>query len=302
MNMAGHLFLLMVLMVLVFSAGCASDGSRSATSAASTRTLPVTAANDPPHVVFFDSRAFDSDLSKAMRSESPEIVVDVPVGFNLNKIPERVDRWLYSVKESGGAVVAEPEFKQRGIFMAAIDVVVSIFVRIDEALTFGPSERYGATLLYRQDGTVNKIVFKHRSAGPRAFVLVTPEEFAREQQKRDVAPSRSLDVKREAQSPDIVLVRPAASHDILSPTDIELRFLAKDQAQVDMRTLRVLYGMFGINITARLLKHASLTESGIVAKEASLPAGSHTITIEIADSRNRVARESFRFIVKDPNN
>ena len=295
--MAKHLFLLMV---LVFSAGCASDGSRTATSAAPTRTLPVIAANDPVHVVFFDSRAFDSDLSKAMRSESSEIVVDVPVGFNLNKIPERVDRWLYSVKESGGAVVAEPEFKQRGIFMAAIDVVVSIFVRIDEALTFGPSERYGATLLYRQDGTVNKIVFKHRSAGPRAFVLVTPEEFAREQ--REAAPSRSLGGKREPQSPDIVLVRPAAPHDILSPADIELRFLAKDQAQVDMRTLRVLYGMFGINITARLLKHASLTDSGIVAKEATLPAGSHTITIEIADSRNRVARESFRFIVKEAGN
>ncbi|MFN0304850.1 MAG: hypothetical protein ACKVQU_31365 [Burkholderiales bacterium] len=294
--MAKHLFLLMV---LILCAGCASDGSRTAASAAPTRTLPVTAAKDPVHVVFFDSRAFDSDLSKAMRSESSEIVVDVPVGFNLNKIPERVDRWLYSVKDSGGAVVAEPEFKQRGVLSVVIDVVVSFFGKIDEALTFGPSERYGATLLYRQDGTVNKIVFRHRSAGPRAFVLVTPEEFAREQQQRDAAPSRSFDVKREAQSPDIVLVRPAAPHDILSPADIELRFLAKDQAQVDMRTLRVLYGMFGINITARLLKHASLTESSIVAKEASLPVGAHTITIEIADNRNRLARESFRFIVKE---
>ena len=295
--MAKHLFLLMV---LIFCAGCASDGARTAARAAPTRTPPVTAETDPIQVVFFDSRAFDSDLSKAMRSESSEIVVDVPVGFNLNKIPERVDRWLYSVKDSGGAVVAEPEFKQRGVLSVVIEVVVSFFGKIDEALTFGPSERYGATLLYRQDGTVNKIVFRHRSAGPRAFVLVTPEEFAREQ--RDAAPSRSLEAKREPQSPDIVLVQPAAPHDIMSPADIELRFLAKDQAQVDMRTLRVLYGMFGINITARLLKYASITNSGIVAKEASLPVGAHTITIEIADNRNRLARESFRFIVKEANN
>lgn len=132
-----------------------------------------------------------------------------------------------------------------------------------------------------------------------AFVLVTPDEVARERQLGSTAPSRSLDAKRDPQSPEIVLIRPAIPHDILSPTDIELRFLAKDQAQVDMRTLRVLYGMFGINITSRLLKYASLTDSGMVAKEASLPAGSHTITIEITDSRNRMARESFRFIVKE---
>ncbi len=135
--------------------------------------------------------------------------------------------------------------------------------------------------------------------GQRGFVLVTPSEVARERQMQDSAPSRSAEAKRDSQSPDIMLIRPASLHDIASPTDIELRFRAKDEAHVELRTLRVLYGMFGIDITPRLLKHATITESGILAKEANLPAGSHQITIEIADNRSRVARESFRFIVKE---
>ncbi len=134
---------------------------------------------------------------------------------------------------------------------------------------------------------------------PSGFVLVTPFELARDERLRDSTPPRSPEPKRELQSPDIVLLRPATLHDVLSPTDIELQFLAKEQTQIDMRTLRVMYGTFGINITDRLMKHATVTDAGIVAREASLPAGSHLITIEIADNQKRVTRESFRFIVKE---
>lgn len=119
-------------------------------------------STDPTTIVFFDSRVFDRDLSSAMRSDSPEIVVDVPVGFSLNEIPPRVDRWLYSVKDSGGAVKAEPEIRQRGIFTAAIDVVFSFFERVGDKLTFAPADRYRATLVYASDGTVNRIVFNRR--------------------------------------------------------------------------------------------------------------------------------------------
>ena len=99
-----------------------------------------------------------------MRAERPEIVVDVPAGFSLNKIPERVDRWLYSVKQSGGEVVAVPEEQagRRGLVAAVIDVVVSIFEKVDEMHMYAPSERYRATLLYRSDGTVKTVLFDHR--------------------------------------------------------------------------------------------------------------------------------------------
>ena len=125
---------LLVLVVAVTGLACAENGARPAGDRASgapaeqakqtDQAEPV--ANDPVQLVFLDSRIFDEDLSRSMWSASPEITVNVPVGFNLNKIPKRVDRWLYAVKESGGKVVAEPEEppRTRGLIAAVIDVVV----------------------------------------------------------------------------------------------------------------------------------------------------------------------------------
>ena len=167
-----------LLAVLLIGAGCAggtspdqstpSSSAHRSDSTAPAQTAAMTNGDPakPSQIVFFDSRSFDKDLSKAMRSGQSEIVVDVPAAFSLNKIPERVDRWLYSVKDSGGDVVARPENEKagatRGIVSAVIDVVVSIFNKVDEMETFGPSDHYHATLLYRDDGSVNKVVFDRR--------------------------------------------------------------------------------------------------------------------------------------------
>lgn len=158
-----------ILVALLIGSGCAGSYAPSSKSIPpnSFDQVPTAALpNEPIQLVFFDSRTFDFDLSNAMRAGSPEISIDVPAAFTLNKIPERVDRWLYSVKESGGAVVATPEFQTRGLFAVVIDVLVSVFVKLDEKLTFAPSDRYRATLLYRADGTVSKIVFNRRSPEP----------------------------------------------------------------------------------------------------------------------------------------
>ena len=158
----------------LITAGCAtenqstgeSQGAQTAGSPnldeASASTVTKTSTAEPVKIVFFDSRIFDRELSRAMQSSSAEIVIEVPVGFSLNEIPQRVDRWLYSVKDSGGDVIAEPETKTRGLVGAAIDVVVSFFERVDEHLTFAPSDQYSATLVYKTDGTVNKVVFARR--------------------------------------------------------------------------------------------------------------------------------------------
>lgn len=97
-----------------------------------------------------------------MRSKSPEIIVDAPSGFSLDAIPERVDRWLFAVKESGGSVVAEPVIRKRGILTDAVDLVVSFVGKIDDYFMFASSESYEARLIYETDGSVNKIVFEKR--------------------------------------------------------------------------------------------------------------------------------------------
>jgi len=155
---------LLISVLVIFAAGCASDplqpgqGSKAAKEIASSQMDAKAEAK----LIFFDSRVFDNGLSSAMRSGSPEIVVDVPSRFSLNEIPDRVDRWLYAVKESGGQVKARPERRTRGLVSAAIDLVVSFVGKIDDYVMFRPSENYSATLMYDDEGVVNKMVFKKR--------------------------------------------------------------------------------------------------------------------------------------------
>ena len=59
--------------------------------------------------------------------------------------------------------MAEPEEpRTRGLIAALIDVVVAIFVKLDEIRLYSPSENYNATLLYSADGMVSKVVFERR--------------------------------------------------------------------------------------------------------------------------------------------
>ena len=135
----------------------------------------------------------------------------------------------------------------------------------------------------------------------QAFVLVSPDEVARERAKGD--PMGSLRFrgsgKEESEAPEIVLVNPVTLTNIPSPLNIELKFLPKSPSKIVHDSLRVLYGFFGFNVTDRLTGHAEITPSGILARDATLPPGSHSITIEISDDQNRIARKTFQFVIRE---
>ena len=132
----------------------------------------------------------------------------------------------------------------------------------------------------------------------QAFVLVSPEEAALERAKGTPPLVRGF-VKSNIEGPEIVLVSPRSLENVLAPLDIELRFLPKAPSKIVRDSLRVLYGFFGLNITERLTRHSEMTPYGILAKDADLPAGSHSITIEISDDRKRVSRKTFLFEIKE---
>jgi hypothetical protein len=132
----------------------------------------------------------------------------------------------------------------------------------------------------------------------RAFVLVSEEEVAREQARGEPPRVRGF-LKGDKGGPEIVLIRPGSLKNIVSPLDIELRFRSKAPSKIVGDSLRVLYGFFGLDLTDRLTRHADVTTSGVLAKDAELPAGSHRITIEISDDFDRVSRKTFRFEIKD---
>ncbi|MDX1432154.1 MAG: hypothetical protein R3286_06860 [Gammaproteobacteria bacterium] len=148
--------LLLILAIAASGFACAGKDERpagSATAAAQDETLQL---------VFLDSQIFDEDLSDAMSDDPAKITVQVPARFNLNEIPDRLDRWLYAVKDGGGRVVAKPENPSRGLITEAIDVVVSLVGKIDEYRLYRPSRDYNATLLYGEDGMVGKVEFERR--------------------------------------------------------------------------------------------------------------------------------------------
>lgn len=148
--------LLLILAIATSGFACAGKDERPAGSATSA------APGEAPRLVFLDSQIFDEELSDAMSDEPAKITVQVPAKFNLNEIPDRLDRWLYAVKDGGGEVVAKPENPSRGLITEAIDVMVSLVGRIDEYRLYRPSRDYDATLLYGEDGMVGKVVFDRR--------------------------------------------------------------------------------------------------------------------------------------------
>jgi hypothetical protein len=137
------------------------------------------------------------------------------------------------------------------------------------------------------------------------FQLVTAEEFEREEDARNLV-TRSANARqpaepgsqRAADGPLIEVVTPDASTPVHAPVDISVRFAPGPDARIVIDSLHIRYGLIGLDVTDRIRKAARVTEQGIDAPGASLPAGSHALSIEISDSAGRTTRQAFRFRVE----
>ena len=127
------------------------------------------------------------------------------------------------------------------------------------------------------------------------FWLVTPEEML---QSISAKPSFKAKVVPPLDAPTIDVITPKLDSPIGSPTPILLKFIPKIPANVKPETFRAYYGSFQIDITNRLLGVAQVTSQGINLREASLPKGNHTITLNIQDSEGRVGSKTIEFEIK----
>jgi hypothetical protein len=135
------------------------------------------------------------------------------------------------------------------------------------------------------------------------FELVTADEFQREKDARNMvtrgpgaAEEQTSD--RAANGPVIEVLTPEAKKTVKAPVDINVRFAPGPGARIVLETLRIRYGMIGLDVTERIRKAATVTEQGIQAPGAALPAGSHSMSIEIADSASRKTKQVFKFKVE----
>src|SRR6516162_3438924 len=124
--------------------------------------------------------------------------------------------------------------------------------------------------------------------------LITPEEEARD----NAAPHVSQATPRTVpHSPVIDVRQPNLSRPIYNPTTINVQFRAAHGATIVMSTFRATYGWLGIDITARLLEHATKTANSLSAQNVDLPVGDHKITVTIADNHGRTGSRVLRMSV-----
>jgi hypothetical protein len=149
--------------------------------------------------------------------------------------------------------------------------------------------------MYRRNlivGAIASSCFGIRRAN--AWSLVT-----REQERRDEAAphERAPPTPARSGAPTIRIQEPDITKPIRPPIKIRVSFRAGTNARIVVNTLRVRYGFLGIDITRRILAHATPSPSGISVENAALPRGQHKVTVQIADNMGRVGVQSFDFNV-----
>ncbi len=130
-----------------------------------------------------------------------------------------------------------------------------------------------------------------------AWALITKEEF-----ERDLAAAQPLSrsIHRASGPPDaptIEVDQPNETKPIKPPLTIRVRFRPKEGATIDPTSFRVTYGSLGLDITQRVMEHAHVSASGLLANNADVPAGHHRVTLQVADNMHRVGSRTFEFTV-----
>jgi hypothetical protein len=133
-----------------------------------------------------------------------------------------------------------------------------------------------------------------RAHAVEGWDLITPEEETRE----NAAPHVSQPTLRAVpHSPVIDVRQPDLSRPIFNPTTINVQFRAAHGSTIVISTFRATYGWLGIDITARLLEHATKTANSLFAQNVDLPVGDHKITVTIVDNHGRTGSRVLRMSV-----
>ncbi len=127
------------------------------------------------------------------------------------------------------------------------------------------------------------------------LVLVTEQEA---RASRSATPRFTPKALPAPGAPRIILLAPDISRSVLSPIRINLHFRPTAPAVILPETFRVFYGAFALDITPRITGSAKVTPEGLEVPEAILPAGSHTVQVELQDSVGRHGQQRFEFVVE----
>ncbi|MBL8341755.1 MAG: hypothetical protein JNL30_09835 [Rubrivivax sp.] len=133
-----------------------------------------------------------------------------------------------------------------------------------------------------------------------AFQLITPAEAQRDRDARpkDEPEARTRSLTRPGGSAKsglaIRVVAPTQAGPVAAPFRIELAFDAPAGVKVVPSTFRVQYGVLKLDLTERLRRFATISETGVVVSNAAVPDGLHRLLLSVADEQGNVAEHELR--------
>ena len=100
--------------------------------------------------------------------------------------------------------------------------------------------------------------------------------------------------------PEIEILKPEPAPDlkVKAPFAIVVEFKAQSDADVDPGTFKVLYGALKLDIPSRITKYGPVSKDGFALENAKIPPGKHRLTLQIQDTKQRVAERELRIEVE----
>ena len=97
---------------------------------------------------------------------------------------------------------------------------------------------------------------------------------------------------------DIVKPEPVPDLKVKAPFAIVVEFNGQSDAEIDPATFKVLYGALKVDITTRITKYVTVSKDGFALENAKIPPGKHRLTLQIQDTKQRVAERELRIEVE----
>ncbi len=100
--------------------------------------------------------------------------------------------------------------------------------------------------------------------------------------------------------PLIDILQPESVPDgkLKAPFAIAVAFRPQNDAAIDVNSFKVLYGGLKFDITSRLAQYTHITSDGFKLDNANIPKGKHRLTLQIQDTKQRLAERELRIEVE----
>ncbi|PUE25262.1 hypothetical protein [Limnohabitans sp. Jir72] len=107
-------------------------------------------------------------------------------------------------------------------------------------------------------------------------------------------------LRARAVMPLIDILQPESVPDgkLKAPFAIAVAFRPQNDAPIDPSSFKVLYGGLKFDITSRLTQYAHITTEGFKLENANIPKGKHRLTLQIQDTKQRLAERELRIEVE----